>query len=47
MVCRKSDWLIVLGDIRWVLDRVLERFDAFECLTRLSLENIKIEEEKS
>jgi hypothetical protein len=31
-------------DIRWVLDRVLERFDAFECLTRLSLESIIIEE---
>lgn len=28
-------------DIRWVLNRVLERFDAFEYLTRLSVETIE------
>jgi hypothetical protein len=28
-------------DIRWVLDRVLERFDAFEYLTKLSVESIE------
>jgi len=29
------------ADIRWVLDRVLEKFDAFEYLTRLSVGSIE------
>jgi hypothetical protein len=28
-------------DIRWVLNRVLERFDSFDYLTRLSVESIE------
>jgi hypothetical protein len=28
-------------DIRWILEQVLERFDSFEFLTRLSIVGIK------
>ena len=34
------------NDIRWVLDRVLEKFDAFEYLTRLSVSGIDAGGEK-
>ena len=32
--------------IRWVLDQALERFDAFEILTRVSVNEINMEVEK-
>jgi hypothetical protein len=33
-------------EMRWVVERVLERFDSYDYLLRVSLENIKVSEKE-